>query len=202
MGKNLLTSSLPALFLILLSSCTTNGKLDEYHDWTERNEAFINDISVMADASISPDDAQEGDFFRILQFDMDPSVEHSVSNYVYCEVLHCGDKDGHPLFTDSVFIHYRGRMMPTDEHPEGYIFDQSYNTEEVSPYLSVAKGFIVSELVKGMVTALQHMSTGDVWKIYVPYQLGYGTSQKNEIPAYSTLIFDITLEKFRTPAYF
>ncbi len=202
MRKSLQTASFSALVIFVLASCSTSGKQDEYHDWQKRNEDFISGISAKADKSITPDEAVEGDLFRILQYDMDPSKEHSISNYVYCEVIQSGSGSGHPVLTDSISIHYRGRLMPTDEHPDGFIFDQSYNTPEASPFLSVPKEFVVSGLVKGMTTALQNMSEGDAWRLYIPYQLGYGSSSRNEIPAYSTLIFDVTLVKFWTPEDF
>lgn len=202
MRKSLQTASFSALVIFVLASCSTSGKQDEYHDWQKRNEDFISGISAKADKSITPDEAVEGDLFRILQYDMDPSKEHSISNYVYCKVIQSGSGSGHPILTDSISIHYRGRLMPTDEHPDGFIFDQSYNTPEVSPFLSVPKEFVVSGLVKGMTTALQNMSEGDAWRLYIPYQLGYGSSNRNEIPAYSTLIFDVTLVKFWTPEDF
>jgi peptidyl-prolyl cis-trans isomerase len=37
------------------------------------------------------------------------------------------------------------------------------------------------------------MKAGDRWLIYIPYQLGYGPKGNNGIPAYSTLVFDVTL---------
>lgn len=200
MGKLLRVTPFLTLALFVATSCSTNGKQDEYHDWPERNGDFIGGISSKADKSITPDEAEEGDLFRILQYDMDSSMEHNIYNYVYCEVIRSGEGYGHPIFTDSISMHYRGRLIPTDEHPDGFIFDQSYNTAEVSPFLSVPKKFVVSELVKGMATALQSMSEGDVWRLYIPYQLGYGSDSKNEIPACSTLIFDVTLVGFRTPA--
>ena len=219
MRKSLQTASFSALVIFVLASCSTSGKQDEYHDWQKRNEDFISGISAKADKSITPDEAVEGDLFRILQYDMDPSKELSISNYVYCEVIQSGyvltgniespefkrigeSGSGHPILTDSISIHYRGRLMPTDEHPDGFIFDQSYNTPEANPFLSVPKEFVVSGLVKGMTTALQNMSEGDAWRLYIPYQLGYGSSNRNEIPAYSTLIFDVTLVKFWTPEDF
>ena len=37
------------------------------------------------------------------------------------------------------------------------------------------------------------MHKGDHWTIYIPYQLGYGSSKTGSVPAYSTLIFDLRL---------
>ena len=35
------------------------------------------------------------------------------------------------------------------------------------------------------------MVEGDDWMVYIPYRLGYGTSDHGTIPAYSTLQFRI-----------
>ena len=32
--------------------------------------------------------------------------------------------------------------------------------------------------------------------MYIPYQLGYGNADNGSIPAYSTLVFDITLVSY------
>ena len=40
------------------------------------------------------------------------------------------------------------------------------------------------------------MHRGDYWRIYIPYQLGYGGTARSSIPAYSTLVFDLRLEDF------
>ena len=40
------------------------------------------------------------------------------------------------------------------------------------------------------------MHRGDYWRIYVPSDLGYGSSATSSIPAYSVLIFDLTLVDF------
>jgi FKBP-type peptidyl-prolyl cis-trans isomerase FklB len=54
----------------------------------------------------------------------------------------------------------------------------------------------VDAVLEGFATALQHMHRGDHWRVTIPYQLGYGTSDYNSIPGYSTLIFDIRLVDF------
>jgi FKBP-type peptidyl-prolyl cis-trans isomerase FklB len=57
--------------------------------------------------------------------------------------------------------------------------------------------FKVSGLVNGFATAMLHMHRGETWLVYIPYSLGYGSSVSNSlIPAYSTLIFKVTLHEF------
>jgi len=62
--------------------------------------------------------------------------------------------------------------------------------------LATPTKFAVSGVVKGFSTALMRMHRGDHWRIYIPYQLGYGSGARSVIPAYSTLIFDLRLEDF------
>ena len=40
------------------------------------------------------------------------------------------------------------------------------------------------------------MHRGDYWRVYIPYQLGYGAVKNGTIPAYSTLIFELALIDF------
>jgi FKBP-type peptidyl-prolyl cis-trans isomerase FklB len=54
-------------------------------------------------------------------------------------------------------------------------------------------------VVDGFSTALQNMHIGDRWLVYIPYTLGYGTTDSGTIPAYSTLVFDITLLAYYHP---
>ena len=59
--------------------------------------------------------------------------------------------------------------------------------------VAVPRKFAVNAMVVGFSTALQKMHVGDTWKVYIPYQLGYGSSDSGVIPAYSTLIFYINV---------
>lgn len=45
----------------------------------------------------------------------------------------------------------------------------------------------------GWTVALQHMVEGDKYEVWIPQQLAYGASDNGDIPAYSTLIFEIEL---------
>ena len=48
-----------------------------------------------------------------------------------------------------------------------------------------------------MISAVQYMKEGDIWRMYIPYKLGYGSPSQTYIPAYSPLIFDVNLISFR-----
>ena len=51
----------------------------------------------------------------------------------------------------------------------------------------------VSNLIDGFSTALQHMREGDRWEVWIPWRLGYGSTDYGNIPAYTTLVFEIEL---------
>ena len=114
------------------------------------------------------------------------------------KVLNAGDPYAElPLFSDTVRISYRGRLLPSATYPEGYVFDQTYSgTYNVRTAASVTG--VVSGYTTGFSTALQHMLRDERCRVYIPYTLGYGTSDKGAIPAYSTLIFDVTLIDYAT----
>ena len=92
-------------------------------------------------------------------------------------------------------IHYRGKLLPSKSYAEGYDFDSSwsgdYNLATMQPYDALP----VNGYIDGVATALQHMSIGDRWEVYIPYQLAYGKTgfATGGIPGYSMLIFDVTL---------
>ena len=48
-------------------------------------------------------------------------------------------------------------------------------------------------VISGWTVALQHMVEGDKYEVWIPQQLAYGASDNGDIPAYSTLIFEIEL---------
>lgn len=179
----------------LFASCEETAEVDEYANWEERNIEFIDSIAKVAQANA------DGNWMRVLSFkltdkDMEGNVvEHDVDDYVYCHIKTRGTGTEHPLFTDTVSVNYRGRLIPTLSFPEGKIFDQSYKGAEINPEVNVPANFNVNGVVIGWSSVLQQMVTGDTWRVYIPASLGYGSKKQTDIPAHSALIFDINLVK-------
>ena len=186
----LLITTLGSLF----ASCEETAEVDEYANWEERKIEFIDSIAKVAQANA------DGNWMRVLSFkltdkDMEGNVvEHDVDDYVYCHIETKGTGTVHPLFTDTVSVNYRGRLIPTLSFPEGKIFDQSYKGA-LNPEVNVPSNFNVNGVVIGWSSVLQQMVTGDTWRVYIPASLGYGSKKQTDIPAHSALIFDINLVK-------
>ncbi|KEG12658.1 macrophage infectivity potentiator, precursor [Trypanosoma grayi] len=82
---------------------------------------------------------------------------------------------------DECKLHYVGSLR------DGTVFDSSR-----------ARGapatFRPNQVISGWTEALQLMREGDHWRIYVPYELGYGErGAGRNIPPYAALAFDIEL---------
>ena len=100
-----------------------------------------------------------------------------------------------PLYTDSVMVSYKG-MLKND-----YVFDSNFTTGDYDVNKAQTSNFIVKGVVDGFATALMKMThIGDHWMVYMPYTLGYGSSQSSSltIPAYSMLKFEIVLKGWYT----
>ena len=172
--------------LISLTSCSDDSsEEDEYANWEERNDAYINKLA-------------QSQMMKIKAYTKDPLVGGKSSDYIYVEVLEEGNGTESPLFTDTIRVAYRGRLIPTTSYPEGAIFDQSYEGE-FSWRTADVQDFCCGNVVNGFSTAMMHMHIGDRWRVHIPYQLGYGTSSTNSIKGYSNLIFEIALLDFWHP---
>jgi len=185
----LLCAAFFTLHSSLFTSCSEDDATeDEYADWQLRNEVFFASLSD----SLSANPAQ---WQRILNYSLSGDADHDAASYIYVKKLEQGTGTESPCYTDSVRLSYQGRLIPTTTYPEGHIFDSTLYGSYSLATTATAKQ-VVSGVVDGFATAVQHMHCGDRWRVYIPYQLGYGKTEQNSIPAYSTLIFDITLVDF------
>ena len=83
--------------------------------------------------------------------------------------------------TDRVKCHYEGTLI------DGTLFDSSIKRGE--PAICG-----VNQVFQGGVEALQLMTEGAKWKLFIPSELAYGAQQAGEmIPPHSTLIFEVEL---------
>jgi len=182
---------------IALTSCEESEGYDQYANWKERNDAFLDSIYNVAKDNANSD-------WRIYKaWNMPPDTGEELggrdkNNYIYAKVLESGS--GEPgAYTDSVSINYKGKLI------NGLTFIAAYSLPDpdpnfVTPQLNYIKNAMfmptstgtTSYANHGVTTALQHMREGDRWLIYVPAKLGYGEkSSMNSIHNNSVLIFDM-----------
>lgn len=96
------------------------------------------------------------------------------------EILKEGDGEK-PKATDSVKCHYHGTLL------NGTVFDSSVQRGQPAV-------FGVNQVIKGWVEALQLMSVGSKWRLFIPSELAYGKQGAgSSIEPNSTLIFDVEL---------
>lgn len=179
--------------LLFFTACSEEDATeDEYANWQQRNETFFASLQDSLSASTS---SWSQSWQRYKNFSLDQKTEGSLTDYIYVKKLVESSATESPAYTDSVRVSYQGRLIPTTSNPEGYVFDTTvYDSYSIST-TSTTK-FLTSGVVDGFTTALLHMHRGDRWRIFIPYNLGYGATAKSTVPAYSTLIFDVTLIDF------
>ncbi len=107
-----------------------------------------------------------------------PGVKTTATGLQY-EVMVQGSGEK-PLATDSVTCHYRGTLL------NGQPFDDSYSRGEPIT-------FALNRVIPGWTEALQLMSVGSKYKLYIPYTLGYGAFDYGPIPGGSMLTFEVEL---------
>lgn len=187
---------LVGLALIGLASCQESDDTpEEFPDWQEKNDAAFLQIYNEAKAAMD-----RGEDWLMIKGTYRPDasdVAASPTDYIVVQVLEDGYGLVEPYSTDTVLIHYEGKLLPSTSSKTGLTFDSSfylkYEEGVSTPYQGCVKNFI-----EGFATALQHMNRGDYWKVYIPYQLAYKGSSTGSIPAYSMLIFYLRMEDFWT----
>ena len=85
-----------------------------------------------------------------------------------------------PTSNDTAVCHYRGTLI------DGTEFDSSYKRGEPAH-------FRVTQVIPGWTEALVMMPVGSKWQLFIPSELAYRDQARANIPANSTLLFDIEL---------
>jgi FKBP-type peptidyl-prolyl cis-trans isomerase FklB len=122
---------------------------------------------------------QEGEAF--LAENKNRSEVKTTSTGLQFEVLEEGSGQK-PAATDTVSVHYHGTLI------DGTVFDSSVKRGQPAT-------FGVHQVIPGWTEALQLMSLGSKYRLYIPQELAYGAHPHpgGPIQPYSALIFDVEL---------
>lgn len=105
---------------------------------------------------------------------------------VQYKVLQAGPPGGErPDGNDLVRVDYAGSLT------DGTVFDSSFDRGQ--PAVFTVEDGISGSVIPGMRDALQHMTVGDEWLVYISPEMGYGEGQSGPIPPNSVLIFRLKL---------
>ena len=108
-----------------------------------------------------------------------PGVQTTASGLQYMVLQEGTGKS--PAATDEVVVHYEGTTI------DGKVFDSSYKRGETI-------SFPLNGVIPGWTEGLQLMKEGAKYRFFIPQDLAYGASGAgNDIPPFSTLIFDVEL---------
>ncbi len=132
----------------------------------------------MTQAQAETKNKQVGDAF--LEANKKKSGIKTLSDGLQYRVLTQG-KGSHPTLNDTVTVNYAGTLI------DGMEFDSSYKRGEPAT-------FPVSAVIPGWTEALQLMTVGSTWELYIPSSLAYG--EKGAPPVIGpnqTLIFKVEL---------
>ena len=108
-----------------------------------------------------------------------PNVNQLESGLQF-EILEQGDGKS-PGPGSNVVTHYHGTFI------NGDVFDSSLERGKPAQ-------FPVNRVIKGWTEALQLMKEGDVWRLVIPPQLGYGERGAGDtVPPDTVLVFEVEL---------
>ena len=92
-------------------------------------------------------------------------------------------REGHgeiPTLADHVRVHYHGTLI------DGTVFDSSVDRDS---YITLP----VAHIIQGWTEALQLMPVGSKWRLWIPYDLAYGSQDRRLIRPFSVVIFEVEL---------
>ena len=117
---------------------------------------------------------------KFLAENLDRKEVNATESGLQYEILTSSDDNASPLADDEVEVHYHGTLI------NGEVFDSSVDRGEPSK-------FKVNQVISGWTEALQLMTVGDKWKLFIPSDLAYGETGNNSIGPNETLIFEVEL---------
>ncbi len=172
---------IPALLAGIEAMLSDNEPLLQKHEATEIKQEFAGRLQAAQNKALSKEgvaNATAGQEFLEATEQIEGIVKTD-SGLMYQEV-EAGDGNS-PSATDTVVVHYTGSLI------DGMIFDSSVQRGE-------PVSFPVNGVIPGWTEALQLMSVGSKFMLYIPPELGYGESGAGgTIGPNATLVFEVEL---------
>jgi len=145
-------------------------------------QAFQNQMmekSIKMDEELGKKNKEEGESFLAKNKTKEGIV--TLPSGIQYRIINKGKGNVSPKETDTVSVHYAGRLI------DGKEFDSSYKRGEPVQ-------FVVNSVIPGWTQILQLMKPGDKWEVFIPSELGYGErSVGQDIGPNAVLVFDIEL---------
>lgn len=178
-GKSLKKSGIKELDIDRFSKGVKDVLLNNSFDISEEeSRAILNDFFTRLQQDLLEKNKTQGKRF-LEENAKRESVKQTPSGLQY-EIIKEGNGQK-PLASDRVKVHYHGTLI------DGTVFDSSVRRGEPAT-------FGVTQVIQGWVEALQMMSVGSKWKLFIPHKLAYGAQGAGElIEPFSTLIFEVEL---------
>ncbi len=176
--------SAPALMVWALAACGGDARDAEEMD-AESAENTAAEAEGEAEMAAVPEgvvvDVREVEFVADLEVDLDAMEETETGLFV--QVL--GEGSGpRAVFGDGMHMHYTLWL------PNGTQIDSSHDRGEPLEFVLGS-----TPLIDGWVEGVTGMRKGEMRRLVIPYNLGYGAEgNPGGIPGYSTLVFEVALE--------
>lgn len=212
MKKSLLYLAVAVFSLCTLEACKEeDDTYDAYANWSSRNAEYFVRIAAEARDSIVRAKALYGEQWEeycnwrmFKSTTKSQNVVGGVTDSICVYIEQRGTGTESPIWSDTVRVNYRGYLMPTPNMVNGEwveerkVFSQSF-LGELNNQIVVPEKIGVSAAVPGFATALQYMHKGDVWWVYMPSELAYGSQSSGSVLPYSTLTFYTNLVEYYKP---
>ena len=178
-GKSLKKSGIKELDIDRFSKGVKDVLLNESFDISEEeSRAILNDFFTRLQQDLLEKNKTQGKRF-LEENSKRESVKQTPSGLQY-EIIKEGNGQK-PLASDRVKVHYHGTLI------DGTVFDSSVRRGEPAT-------FGVTQVIQGWVEALQMMSVGSKWKLFIPHKHTKREQCAGElIEPFSTLIFEVEL---------
>lgn len=137
--------------------------------------------------------SSDPEFFRV-------SIQGNGDYFIYAKRLKDGNQPAIPIYYNSCIMAYykgsfiNGEVFDKREFEDGMPMDFAVSSAAADAYISAP--------IPGWTLALQNMTVGEKWEVWIPWQLAYGNANYDgdedgvvDIPGYSTLVFEIEVVK-------